>query len=84
MTRFYLHLHNQTGTAPDEQGQDLGSLDEARQLALDSIRDVLSEEVRQGRIDFRGHIEIADETGEALAILRFSEAVELVVDGEAA
>jgi hypothetical protein len=76
MKRYYLHLFNSAGSAPDEEGKELPSLEAARELALLSIRDLLSEEAK-----VRGRIEIADETGQLLATVHFPEAFELHLEG---
>ncbi len=49
----------------------------AREIAVDGIRSVLAEEVRHGRLDTHGRMEIADERGQVLAVIRFSEAIAL-------
>ncbi|MDX3899174.1 MAG: hypothetical protein QHC40_01435 [Sphingobium sp.] len=77
MARFYLHLHNRTGLVPDEEGTELPDLDAARQIAVDAIRDLISEEARSGLIDLRGYIEIAEESGKAAVRIAFSSAVDL-------
>lgn len=77
MTRFYLHLHNRIGTVPDEEGTDVSDLDAARYLAVQSVRDILSEEAKQGIIDLRGKIEIADAAGGTVAVVAFADAIQL-------
>jgi hypothetical protein len=77
MPRFYLHLYNRVGFARDEEGEELPDLAAARELAMTSIRDILAAEAKEGSIDLRGRIEIADENQEVLAVVRFPEAVEL-------
>ena len=80
MSRFYLHLYNSTGPVCDEDGLELESLEAARAVAIRSIRDVISEEARHGRIDLRGKIEIENESKELLAVIRFEHAFELQLD----
>jgi hypothetical protein len=77
MPRFYLHLYNRIGAVPDEEGEDLPDLSEARESAFEAIRDIVSEEARHGTIDLRGRIEIAGEGSNLLAVVPFSEAVEV-------
>ncbi|MEJ7934829.1 hypothetical protein WG907_11230 [Sphingobium sp. AN558] len=77
MTRFYLHLHNRIGFVRDYEGTELPDLESATRLAIDSIRDVLSEEVRAGHMDLRGHIDIVDDVQTILAVISFSSAIEL-------
>jgi hypothetical protein len=85
MPRFYLHVHNRIGSARDEEGADFPDLDTARVRAIEGIRSILSDEARQGMIDFRGRIEIAAATGDVIETVSFIEAFELhLEDGEAA
>ena len=77
MARFYLHIRNGGGYAEDPEGQELSSLAAARTAAIDGVRSLLSEEARQGELDFSGSIEIADEEGNVLLIVPFSEAISL-------
>ncbi len=80
MPRFYLHLYNDLGAVPDEEGEVLADLDDARERALKAIRDILSEEAKQGRIDLRGRIEISGDDRRPLAVVPFAEAIELHLD----
>ena len=77
MALFYLHLCNGSGFVPDDEGQDLFDLDEARRTAVASLRDVLAGEVRQGNINTGSFIEIEDEHHRHVATVHFAEAVEV-------
>ena len=83
MTHFYLHIRNGSGYVEDLEGQELPDLAAARVHAGEGIRSVLSEEARQGELDLRGSIEIADSDGNILLILPFKDAVHLRLDGTA-
>lgn len=80
MTRYYLHLHNRIGSVPDDEGAEIQNLDAAHEIAIASIRDILGEEVKKGRLDLFGRIDIADADGEILRVVPFSAAVELRLD----
>lgn len=84
MTRFYLHLHNRLGFVRDEEGAGFASLHAAREVALASIRDIISEEAKAGQIDLRGRIVVANEADETLAVVPFAEAVEVHLEGQRA
>ena len=75
MPRYFFHIHNSFGQAIDDEGQHLSSLDEARQLAIESARTILGEELRKGAIDLGGRIAITDATGKLLADVPYSDAV---------
>jgi len=63
--------------AEDEEGRELPDLAAARRLAIDSARDMICADVRQGWLDLEHEIVVADESGEKLLVLRFGEAFEL-------
>jgi Tfp pilus assembly ATPase PilU len=75
MSIFYLNLHENGVLFQDEEGSDLGNLDEAFDLALRSARDVMCGEMTAGRLCLSSHIDITDGTGTVLATLPFREAV---------
>lgn len=77
MPRFHLHLSNRIGDTPDEDGVDCIDLAEARLLALDGIRSLLSHEVRSGRLDLHGRIDIRDPAGRLYTSIPFRDAIEI-------
>jgi hypothetical protein len=81
MPLFYLHLHNSVGFVRDEEGRDFPDLAAARAEAIKSIRSLLAEDLRHGRLDLRGRLDVAGADGEILATVAFGEAVEVVSEG---
>ena len=81
MPRFHLNLTNSIGYVPDQEGAEADTLDAARGIALATIRSLLSDEIRTGRLDLRGRIDIADPQGTPLTTVAFREAVDLRLDG---
>lgn len=77
MPRYFFHLYNRIGEALDPEGRELSDLEAARLVAVEEIRAMLGEEVAQGLLDLRGYIEIADEGGQVLDVVRFEEAIEV-------
>jgi hypothetical protein len=72
----YLHIITDTERVADPDGQQFESLvsaiDEARQCA----RDLMAEQLRQGRpLPLNWRVQVADEEGCILATLKFSEIV---------
>ena len=65
-------------TAPDDDGAELADLAAVRAYAIHNARFTLSEEIKEtGRLDPAHRIEIADEHGQVLATVRFSDAVRI-------
>jgi hypothetical protein len=77
MPSYHLHLTNAHIAAEDEHGVEAADLGAARCCALEGIRDFLAEEVKQGRLDLRGRVDIADGTGSVLMTVAFAEAVQI-------
>jgi hypothetical protein len=46
MPRYFFHIKNEVETIRDEDGIELDGLEEARKLATESAREMLSEAVR--------------------------------------
>jgi hypothetical protein len=80
MPRYFLHLHNSMGFLEDEEGRDLLDLEAAREEAVRSIRSLLADEIRRGRIDLRGRLEVAGSDGEILDSIAFGQAVDVVTE----
>jgi hypothetical protein len=83
MPIFYFHVFNSTATARDSEGADVADIAAAIDLARDSIRSIVAEEARTGRIDLNGHIDIADRSGTIQARVDYRDAFDLNVGGEA-
>ena len=77
MPNFHLHLHNVHVDASDEEGMEFADLAVAKAKALEGIRGFLGNEVMTGKMDLRGHVDIADDDGVILMTVRFDEAVEI-------
>lgn len=77
MPKFYFDMVNSRGFLRDPEGQDCADADEARESALVSIRSILAEEVRAGRMDLRGRIEIRSDESAGFSIA-FDDAVDVL------
>lgn len=75
MPRFYLHVCNGDGFTEDEEGRELRDLDAARQIAINGLRGILSEEMKAGQLNMASFIEIEDANRELVMIVPFAEAV---------
>jgi len=76
MPRFFFNVFDDAAVI-DEVGLDLPGLAAARQAAVEEARAVISEEVRNGRIDLTHRIEVEDEARRPVLVLPFSAAVEI-------
>lgn len=84
MPRFYLHVVNRIGFAPDQEGTELADLVAAVEQTKEGIRSILSDEARSGRLDLNGRVEITDESGRVLQVVPFPDAFEIAMPAGAA
>lgn len=76
MPRYFLHLKDGE-TVRDEDGMILDGVEQARDEAVRSARDMMSDQVRQGRLSLRDRIEVEDEAGDIVLTVTFRESLEL-------
>jgi len=77
MARYFLHIRDRTGYSFDDTGCELPGLEAVRRRALQSARSLISDDVHCGVIDLAGAIEVTDETGEQVLVLRFADCVQI-------
>ena len=77
MPRFHLHLYDGLGLTADDEGTEVASLAAAREEAIRSIRSLVSEDAKGGRIDLSGRVEIVGEDGQSMGVVLFTDAVQL-------
>jgi hypothetical protein len=75
MQRFYFHLRDGTQFVPDETGMDLSGMEEARREAIQSAREILADQLRNGEALDGQRIEISDDTGTVLEVVTFKDAL---------
>jgi len=78
MTRYYFHVRNGFGYAQDEEGVDLDSLSAVKAMALEGARSLLSSEIREGRLDLRGRIEVTDAGNREVMTIPFADVLEII------
>jgi hypothetical protein len=76
MSRYFFRVQDAWGDANDDDGIELLDLGSARSVALAGARSMICEAVMKGVLDLEGRITICDETGIALTVVRFADAVE--------
>jgi hypothetical protein len=82
MPVYFLHVRNHTGFARDDEGAEFPDLEAARKQAVEGIRSILSDEMKQGMLDFRGRIEIATEDDELVDAVPFRAAFEIHMEDD--
>lgn len=83
MPRLFFQLHNGLGLVGDDEGVDLPSASAARGHVIDSIRSIMSAEIRGGTLDLTGYVDVTNEAGEQLQRITFMEAFEVSIPGTA-
>ncbi|MDB5720278.1 MAG: hypothetical protein JWP15_896 [Alphaproteobacteria bacterium] len=73
MPQYFFHIFNDD-IVMDEEGQELADLEAAREVALDSARDLVCESVQHGHLNLDHRIEVEDDKGETLLVLTFRDA----------
>jgi hypothetical protein len=78
MARYHFHVHECGTVIDDEEGLERPNLESVRHEALISAREIMSNEVKNGKLCLSCHIEVQDETGQVVLTLPFKEAVQVV------
>jgi uncharacterized protein YnzC (UPF0291/DUF896 family) len=76
MPRFFFNLKDGV-TVCDEDGMTFATVEEARQEALRAARGIMADEVKRGSLTLVDKIEIVDESGNAVTVVTFAEAVRI-------
>ena len=77
MPHFHFHLDECGITTPDADGSDHEDLDAARRAATVAAREIMCEELKDGRLCLSCFIDIADPSGRSLARLDFADVVKI-------
>ncbi len=73
MPTYFLHLHDGADRFDDPQGTSFVSLAAARAEAERAAREMMAENLREGRPLDHQEIHIADAQGRVLEVVRFSD-----------
>ena len=77
MPHFHLNVICET-VADDGEGIERASLNEAKMTTVIGVREIVAEDIRQGRPIFAHYrIEITDWTGAVLDTVRFSDVIKI-------
>ena len=77
MPLFFLHVCNGDGFTEDDVGHDLPDLAAARQEAIQGLRSIMADEMKNGILNMASFIEIEDEHHELLTTVPFGDAVDV-------
>ena len=75
MPLFFLHIRDRENLLEDDDGQEFSTLAQAREVAILSAREIMSERIMAGMEPDHSQIEIADASGQILLVVPFLEAV---------
>lgn len=64
--RYHFNIRDTVGLIPDDEGDELADLEAARKEARASMRDLMMDDLRVGRLVPERRIEIADDHGTVL------------------
>jgi hypothetical protein len=77
MPRYFFHLFNDV-VSRDEEGVELPNNAVAMQHAAASAREMAAESVREGQLILDHRIEVTDEAGGRIGVVRFADVVEVL------
>jgi hypothetical protein len=78
MALYFFHLCDGSEDLLDVEGQELPDLDAAKAFALLCARDALSHEMRDGILDLRARLNVADTAGAVVHTLPLEEAFKVL------
>lgn len=77
MARYFFDLYECGDSCKDREGQELQDLAAAQVIALKAARDIMREEVAQGKLCLGCYILVRDESLDVVHRVLFREAVQL-------
>lgn len=79
MPRYYFHLHDD-GLTEDCEGEEAADLKDVREMALESAREIVCENIRGYRgVNLDHYIRVTDHAGQDVLVVTFREA--FTIDG---
>jgi hypothetical protein len=77
MARLFFHLRDGIDHVLDPEGTEV-PLDQVKKLAVANAYDVLAGDIREGKLNLKYRIEVEDDAGDVLCIVRFRDLVEII------
>ncbi|WP_075292860.1 DUF6894 family protein [Pararhizobium arenae] len=75
MSRYFFNIRRSGDTALDDEGEDFGNLEDAREHAVNSIRELIAAQIKVGAIVADEHMDICDDAGNTLFSVSFHDVV---------
>ena len=76
MPRFFFNLRDDV-FVEDCEGKDLADAGKAHEVAVHYAREMMAEDVKDGRLVLKDRIDVVDEQGEEVFTLPFREAIDI-------
>lgn len=77
MARYFFHLHECGTVSLDSTGIERDGIDDVREEACKSAREVMCAELKEGRLCLACYIEVLDDAGTVVLTVPFREAVKI-------
>ena len=75
MPRYYFHIQNGANTVRDREGVELENLDEVLAEAVQSAREIMSDQVLKGKASSDRAFIVEDENGKTVLTFPFKQAL---------
>jgi hypothetical protein len=79
MARFHFHLWDGKSLIPDLEGSELPNVDAVKARSEFIARELLAEEVLQGRLPLNMRLDVMDSEEQTIFRLSFGDAVEILI-----
>lgn len=76
MKRYYFNIRDDGSTVLDEEGEEHRSLEEARQSAVDAIKELAAARIRTNEMIGNTLLDVCDETGAVLMSISLRQVIE--------
>lgn len=77
MTRYFFDLYNDVDSL-DFEGKQFRDFQAAKANALREAREMMTESVEEGHLNLNHSIQVRDEAGKIIYVLRFGDAVSII------
>ena len=76
--RYFLHLRDSIDELLDPEGIELPDMDALKKCVMETVRDLIVGDVRDGIIDFRYRIDAENDAGQVVYSLPFKHALNII------